>query len=366
MALRETRANAGQVSLQDGVYAEGITRVLPLYAADAQANDALVLGTWLTGGLRVPVSPLDRIQSLLTWLPPEALVRIVKTAGLSPEGIVPVQAGRTGAEFAGTPPRQGMAEGRFKLPGRAGLENFFNDHVVDVVQNPEHYRALGIGNPPAIILEGPPGCGKTFAVEKLVEFLGWPQFTIEASSIASPYIHETSRKVSQLFRDAIGAAPAVVVIDEVDAFLSERDAGPTSQHRVEEIAEFLRLIPEAIKAGVLIIGMTNRIDVIDPAILRRGRFDHVVKVDFASREEMLDLLLTLLQGVPVSEDIDLQAYATRLVGRPLSDASFIVREGARLAAKARKTQIDAGCVEEALSAMLARDGTRTSARIGFI
>jgi cell division protease FtsH len=194
---------------------------------------------------------------------------------------------------------------------------------------------LGIEFPSAIILHGPPGCGKTFAVDRLIDYLGWPRFQIDASSVASPYIHETSKKVAEVFGKAMKNAPAVLVIDEMEAFLSERQSGMGSgQHHVEEVAEFLRRIPEAIKNRVLIIAMTNRIEMIDPAILRRGRFDHVVKVDMASEEEVRALLGKLVTDLPCENDIDVAILAKRLTGRPLSDVAFSVREGARLAARA--------------------------------
>jgi cell division protease FtsH len=169
----------------------------------------------------------------------------------------------------------------FELAGRPELAAFFNEHIVDIILHRDRYKALGIEFPSAVILHGPPGCGKTFAVDRLVDFLGWPSFQIDASSVASPYIHETSKKVAQVFDKAMQNAPSVLVIDEMEAFLADREMG-SGHHRVEEVAEFLRRIPEAVKNDVLIVAMTNRIDMIDPAIQRRGRFDHVIKVDFAS------------------------------------------------------------------------------------
>jgi hypothetical protein len=220
----------------------------------------------------------------------------------------------------------------FTLPGRPDLERFFNEHIVDIVRHRERYKALGIGFPAAVVLHGPPGCGKTFAVERLVDFLGWPCFHVEASTVASPYIHETSRKVADVFETAAKNAPSVLVIDEMDAFLSDRQMG-TGHHRVEEVAEFLRRIPEATKNEVLVIAMTNRIELIDPAILRRGRFDHVVKVDPATFEEILALLRKLLGDLPTEGDVELGQFAAALTGRPLSDVAFIVREASRLAAR---------------------------------
>jgi SpoVK/Ycf46/Vps4 family AAA+-type ATPase len=100
---------------------------------------------------------------------------------------------------------------------------------------------MGIDFPSAIVLHGPPGCGKTFAVERLVEFLDWPSFSIDSNSVGSPYIHQTSKKVSEVFEKAIDSAPSIVVIDEMESFLSERRSDNISGlHHVEEVAEFLK------------------------------------------------------------------------------------------------------------------------------
>src|SRR5690606_25355055 len=134
--------------------------------------------------------------------------------------------------------------------------------------------------------------------------------------------------IAAVFDEAIRHAPSILVIDEMEAFLADRDIG-SGHHRVEEVAEFLRRIPEAGKNEVLVVGMTNRIDMIDPAILRRGRFDHVISVDYPTEEEVRSLLNGLLSSLPIDESVDTGELAARLAGRPLSDVAFIVREGAR-------------------------------------
>ena len=221
------------------------------------------------------------------------------------------------------------------MSGRPILEAFFNEHVIDIIENTERYKALGIDFPTAIVLHGPPGCGKTFAVERLVEYLDWPIFYVDSNSVGSPYIHETSRKVSEVFDKAMDAAPSMIVIDEMESYLSDRQIHEsTGLHHVEEVAEFLRRIPEANKRHVLVIGMTNRLEMIDSAILRRGRFDHVVEVGMPSAPEVSDLVDSLLARVPVEGEIDNDEVVKSLTGRALSDTAFVVREAARLAARA--------------------------------
>jgi ATP-dependent 26S proteasome regulatory subunit len=135
---------------------------------------------------------------------------------------------------------------------------------------------------------------------------------------------------------------------------------------VEEVAEFLRRIPEAIKNRVLIVAMTNRIEMIDPAILRRGRFDHVIKVDMASTSEILALLVRLVGNLPGAEDIALERLAASLDGRPLSDVAFVVKEAARLAARAGQNRMTQEFVDAAMKAVPAREGGVSRRKIGFI
>lgn len=375
LALRATRAADADAPLQDAIYVERISRLLPTYSISARTDDDVVLGHWLTGGAHVSCRSFRRLRQAMSWLGDRHLREVVRAAGFvvtesideeRPGPTVDDEAGGASLKPVQDPEDVGAATKPFELPGREDLAAFFNEHVVDIVQNRERYRSLGISFPSAVVLHGPPGCGKTFAVERLVDFLGWPSFQIDASSVASPYIHETSKKVAQVFEAAIESAPSVVVIDEMEAFLADREMG-SGHHRVEELAEFLRRIPEAAKREVLIIGMTNRIEMIDPAILRRGRFDHVVKVDFATHGEVSALLEKLLSVLPREGDVDVAPLARELSGRPLSDVAFVVREGARLAARSGRNRLDRSSLEEALRAAPGREREGgTDRRIGFL
>lgn len=378
LALKATRNIDPDSALQDALYVERITRLLPTYSITSRTDDDVVLGYWLTGGASISAMSFRRLHQTISWLGERHLKDVVQTAGFEvsevisrdcKEALSPDFKEADSVEIQCENAKRSIPEpGKvFELAGRPELAAFFNEHIIDIVLNRDRYKALGIEFPSALILHGPPGCGKTFAVERLVDFLGWPSFQIDASSVASPYIHETSKKVAQVFEKAMENAPSVLVIDEMEAFLADRDM-ELGQHRVEEVAEFLRRIPEAVKKEVLIVAMTNRIDMIDPAIQRRGRFDHVIKVDFANEIEVLSLLDKLLSSLPKESDVDSRPLAKELAGRPLSDVSFVVREGARLAAHSGKEKLDQASLLTALHTTPAREreGGESKRRIGFI
>lgn len=372
VALRESRAIDARSPLQDALYVEKLSRLLPTYAITTRTPDDVVLGSWLSGGVPVSAQAFRRLHQAVSWLSLEELKDVVEAAGFEVQEVVAT--GSRAAEKTSealspqTDARVGGTGDPFRLPGRPELEHFINEHVVDVLRHRERYRALGIGFPGAVVLHGPPGSGKTFAVERLIEYLGWPNYQIDASSVGSPFIHETSRKVAQVFEAAQQNAPSVLVIDEMEAFLADREMSiGTSHHRVEEVAEFLRRIPEAAKNDVLIVAMTNRIEMIDPAILRRGRFDHVISVGYASSEEVRALLEKLLSDLPTEGRIDAHGLAERLSNRPLSDVGFVIRESARLAARAGKSKLDQDSLNQALEATPPRDsGNDGPRRVGFM
>lgn len=377
LALKTTRDIDSESALQDALYVEKITRLLPTYSISPRTGDDIVLGYWLTGGTSIPASAFRRLRQNMSWIGAGHLKDVVQAAGFDMAEIISLEhKPEAPTEKTEAAPAEDKVEAKrsapepdkaFELAGRPELATFFNEHIIDIILHRDRYKALGIDFPSAVILHGPPGCGKTFAVEQLVDFLGWPSFQIDASSVASPYIHETSKKVAQVFGKAMDNAPSVLVIDEMDAFLADREMG-SGHHRVEEVAEFLRRIPEAVKNDVLIIAMTNRIEMIDPAIQRRGRFDHVIKVDFASEVEVQALLDKLLSSLPKETEVDSKPLAKELAGRPLSDVSFVVREGARLAARSRKDRLDQASLLAALHSSPAREreGGETKRRIGFI
>jgi ATPase family associated with various cellular activities (AAA) len=383
IALKESRKLSNGASFHDAIYVEQYSRLLPTWTLTPHVDDEVVLGTWLSGGVVISTESFRRLSNLVGWMSPSDIAEIVAVAGfhvpvevnlLAKRKPIPRQDSEEKIIFEqlGEQPEEAKSSDKisqaktFTLPGRPQLEEFFNEHVIDIIFNAEKYQALGIQFPSAIVLHGPPGCGKTFAVERLVEFIDWPSFSIDSNSVGSPYIHETSKKISEVFDKAIDSAPSVIVIDEMESFLTDRSSGLTSgRHHVEEVAEFLRRIPESINNNVLIFAMTNMIDLIDPAILRRGRFDHIIEVGMPSRIEVVSLLASLLEKLPKSDDLNLDSTLDVLTGKPLSDAAFVIREAARLAAKAGKSQLDQDSVISALKS-LPKDKEDNGKRIGFV
>lgn len=385
-ALKESRKLSEDASFHDAIYVEQYTRLLPTWTLTPHVDDKVVLGTWITGGVVISAESFRRLTNLTGWMPTGDLAEIIKAAGFTVPADAGLLAKRMPASQSKTEEKAAIAKEAvepeqpqssqsqeepaeakvFKLPGRPQLEEFFNEHVIDIIFNAEKYQALGVDFPSAMVLHGPPGCGKTFAVERLVDFIDWPSYSINSNTVGSPYIHETSKKISEVFDKAIDDAPSVIVIDEMESFLSDRRSGSSSGlHHVEEVAEFLRRIPEAIKNKVLIIAMTNMIEMIDPAILRRGRFDHIIEVGMPSREEVASLVDSLLSRLPKAEDINVDKILDALTGKALSDSAFVIREAARLAAKSGNTQLDQESIEAALNS-LPKGQEKTSKRIGFV
>lgn len=349
LALEQSRKILGEdIALQDGIFVEKYSLILPTFSTIESIGDDLLLGKWVTGGINVPITSTKRIAQL-------SLLKEQTIAKLAKEDIKEKKAKHSS---------QVNKEEVFALPGRIELTKFFNEHIIDIIQNEERYRALGIDFPSSIILYGPPGSGKTHAVNKLVDFLNWPCYRIEASSVASPYIHETSKKIAEVFEEAMENAPSVLIIDEMEAFLSDREG--SHKHSIEEVAEFLRRIPEAIEKHVLIIAMTNKLDMIDPAVLRRGRFDHKILVDYASEEEILLMLEESFKKISVCNDLDVVSFAKKLSNRPMSDVAFFIKEGARIAAKNRKDKLDNASLNEALKMVLNDKKEVENKKVGFI
>lgn len=370
IAFKTAKELYPNADVHDAIYIEEYSLLLPASFESSLVDEGIVYGKWLTGGINVSIDSFDRVSRIMSWLSKDALMRSAQIAGFdvtvtndTPISNETIEEKTVENELAEDDVLVPAITESFTLIGRPELEQFFNDNIIDIVLHQEQYKRMGISFPGATILYGPPGCGKTYAVEKLSEYLGWRRFDIDSSTIASSYIHDTSKKISEVFHEAIKAAPSILVIDEMEAFLSDRSmAGPSGTHHVEEVAEFLRRIPEAISKGVLVFAMTNMIDSIDPAILRRGRFDHIVEVKMASAEEIATLLKNRFTELPVDETVNADEIAKSLDGHPMSDVTFVLREAGRFAVKRNLDYINGECFDDAVN-LLPKKKERN--KIGF-
>lgn len=340
-ALRHIRKYTN-ISLFDGIFIEEYGYILPTYTSEILSDD-LVLGSFLAGGRRDSFSTSTILSPLLSE---EICQKVSEITGIAKEVV---------------PQANNKPENQFRLAGRPDLTRFFNEHIISILNEPERYKKLGIDFPSAILLYGPPGCGKTYAVNKLVEYLGLPEFEINSSTIASPFIHDTAKKISEIFARAIHCAPSIVVIDEMESYLSDRNSATSNSQHIEEVAEFLRQIQNAQDNHVLVIAMTNMYDKIDPAILRRGRFDHHIEVGLPVEEEIYDLLLNITKNISMASDIDLRQFAAELKGKTLADVSFVIKEAGLLSGRNGFDKISVESLREAV-AHLPREEKR---RIGF-
>lgn len=237
--------------------------------------------------------------------------------------------------------------GKFSLPGRPLLEHFFKENIIDYFYRYQDYQSMGIQPPNGILLYGPTGSGKTHTAKALADFLDWPVFEIDVGSIGSPYIHQTSKLLKEVFEKATENAPSIILMEEIDALSGSRTP-MMNDHKIEEIAQLLRLMETASKQGVLVLATTNRYHSMDDAIVRKGRFDYILEVDLPQKEEIILALEGLLVKKPVEEILSREELASKLVGHPMSDVAWAVNEAARVAVRSKKKKIDSQCFEIAL------------------
>lgn len=248
----------------------------------------------------------------------------------------------------------------FSLPGRPELEEFFKEHVIDYFHRYAEYKAMGIKPPNGILLYGPPGTGKTHTVNALANFLGWKVYDIDIGSIGSPYIHQTSKLLKGLFEKAADDAPSIVLMEEIDALAGARN-GMMHDHKIEEIAQLLRLIETSSNQGILVIATTNRFHSMDEAIVRRGRFDHVIEVGLPKRKEIISALQGMFEGRPITKSITPEEFADSFLGFPMSDIAWTINEAARLSVRSGKKKIDKQCLKEAISKLKLNADSRNAA-----
>ncbi|MDD3222507.1 MAG: ATP-dependent zinc metalloprotease FtsH [Lachnospiraceae bacterium] len=226
----------------------------------------------------------------------------------------------------------------------AGLEEEKEElqEVVDFLKNPRRYTELGARIPKGVILVGPPGTGKTLLAKAVAGEAGVPFFSISGSDFVEMFVGVGASRVRDLFEEAKKHSPCIVFIDEIDAVARRRGTGMGGGHDERE-QTLNQLLVEmdgfGVNQGIIVMAATNRVDILDPAILRPGRFDRKVGIgrpDVKGRREILEVHA---KGKPLGDDVDLEQIAQTTAGFTGADLENLMNEAAIMAAKQRRAYI---------------------------
>jgi cell division protease FtsH len=234
--------------------------------------------------------------------------------------------------------------------------------IKDFLQNPAKYQALGAKIPKGVLLFGPPGTGKTLLARAVAGEAGVPFYSISGSDFVEMFVGVGASRVRDLFEQAKANAPAIVFVDEIDAVGRHRGAGLGGGHDERE-QTLNQLLVEMdgfdTKGGVILIAATNRPDILDPALLRPGRFDRQIAVDTPDMEGRKAILRVHAKGKPFTPDVDLDSVARRTPGFTGADLANVINESALLTARYEKRAITNDYLEEAIDRVIAGPQRRT-------
>ena len=224
--------------------------------------------------------------------------------------------------------------------------------MVDFLRNPRNYIEMGARIPKGVLLMGPPGTGKTLLAKAVAGEAGVPFFSISGSDFVEMFVGVGASRVRDLFDQAKRSAPAIVFIDEIDAVGRHRGAGLGGGHDERE-QTLNQLLVEmdgfAVNEGVIVMAATNRRDILDPALLRPGRFDRTITVNYPDLEGRVAIMKVHTKGKPLAADVDLKVLAKRTPFATGADLENMMNEAAILAARARKKEIDQQLMLDAIS-----------------
>lgn len=250
------------------------------------------------------------------------------------------------------------------VAGMEALKAELTNRVIWVLRDKEKAAKYRLSPPNGMILYGPPGCGKTFFAQKFAEETGFNFVLVNGSDLGSIYVHGTQGKIAELFKQAEKTAPTILCFDEFDSFVPSRSSS-AAEHRSEEVNEFLGQLNNCAQRGIFVIGTTNRIDLIDPAVLRKGRMDLHVEIPAPDARTRSLIFEIHLRNRPLAEDVNTSELAELTENYAAADIAFIVNEAAMMAALADVAISQAHLVNSIKSntSSLAPKETRT--KIGF-
>ncbi|MGE5809538.1 MAG: ATP-dependent zinc metalloprotease FtsH [Nitrospirota bacterium] len=294
---------------------------------------------------------------LLTWMLPLVLLILIWSFVFRRMG-----QGGAGETF------MSFGKSRAKIYGESDVKVTFNDvagvdeakeelmEIIEFLRHPDKFTKLGGRIPKGVLLVGPPGTGKTLLSKAVAGEAKVPFFSMSGSEFVEMFVGVGASRVRDLFNQAVQKAPCIIFIDELDALGRARGVGIAGAHEEREqtlnqlLAEMDGFDP---RKGVIIMAATNRPEILDPALLRPGRFDRHVLVDRPNIKDREDILRIHIRGVKLSKDVDISVLAARTPGFVGADLANIVNEAALLAARKNKTEVDMTDFEAAIDRIVA-------------
>jgi cell division protease FtsH len=228
--------------------------------------------------------------------------------------------------------------------------------VIEFLKNPQRFLALGAKVPKGVLLMGPPGSGKTLLARAVAGEAGVPFFHVSGSEFVEMFVGVGAARVRDLFEQAKANRPCIIFIDELDAVGRLRFAGIGGGHdEREQTLNQLLVEMDGLEqnSGIIVVAATNRPDVLDPALLRPGRFDRRIVIDYPDAKGREAILRVHLRGKPLADDVDIEKLAKQTAGFSGADLANMVNEAAILAARKNKTKIEMSDLLEALEKVIA-------------
>ena len=314
------------------------------YVSDVNKVQQIIMSKG-NGNIRLELHDVSGQSNVWTWLPTVVLIVVLLVVVMI---FMANMSGAGGGGGAGGGKMMNFGKSRAHMSNEndqkytfkdvAGLEEEKEDmaEIVDFLRNPKKYNTLGARIPKGVLLEGPPGTGKTLLAKAVAGEAGVPFFSISGSDFVEMFVGVGASRVRDLFEDAKKNAPCIVFIDEIDAVARKRGSSLGGGHDEREQTLNQMLVEMdgfGTNEGIIVLAATNRVDILDPAILRPGRFDRKVMVgrpDVKGREEILRVHV---RNKPLSDDVDLHEIARTTAGFAGADLENLMNEAAICAAK---------------------------------
>ena len=328
------------------------------YVSDVNKVQQIIMSKG-NGNIRLELHDVSGQSNVWTWLPTVVLIVVLLVVVMI---FMANMSGAGGGGGAGGGKMMNFGKSRARRYDEEKLKITFKDvagadeakqeleEVVEFLKHPQKYNDLGAKIPKGVLLYGPPGTGKTLLAKAVAGEAGVPFFSISGSDFVEMFVGVGASRVRDLFDQAKKSAPCIVFIDEIDAVGRQRGAGLGGGHdEREQTLNQLLVEMDGFSAneGIIMIAATNRPDILDPALLRPGRFDRQIVVDRPDIKGRTEILKVHVKGKPIGQDVNLDVIAQRTPGFTGADLSNLVNEAALLTARKDKKAINMPEMEEA-------------------